>query len=377
MVLAAPTGHFSVASPRRAWYPACRSSELGKAPLAFTLMDEPLVAFRDRLGSAHVLIDRCPHRNAPLSLGEVHADGTLECGYHGWRFDGSGRCRSVPGLYDGDVASSPVRDVTSHATRELDGFVWVWGEAGAEPTGEPFRLPDLTRAAADGVAAQTSAGVGEVVLPFDLDCTVHAALENALDVPHTAFLHRGIFRGSGNQREITAVRRAVPGGVEVEYLGEPVGMGPVRAKQGAELTFDHWDRFYLPSIAQIEYRVPGWLHIVNTIPHLPLSPLRTRCWFVVRYWSRIPGWLGRPIVWLRGQQIARQDVGMLAQQTANAERFGGERYTSTDLDLLGPAIWRMLRQAVKAEGIDGHPFDEGRVPPEPTDPVERQVTFRA
>jgi phenylpropionate dioxygenase-like ring-hydroxylating dioxygenase large terminal subunit len=286
----------------------------------------------------------------------------------------------VPGLYEGDAASSPVRDVALHATHESDGFVWVWGEQGAEPQGAPFALPDLTRPAHDGARAQTAAGVGEVVLPFDLDCTVHAALENALDVPHTAFLHKGIFRGSGNQRDIQAVRREVPGGVEVQYLGEPVGMGPLRAQQGSELTFDHWDRFFLPSIAQIEYRVAGWLHIVNTIPHLPLAPLRTRCWFVVRFWTRAPARVVKPVVWARGQQIARQDVGMLAEQTANAERFGGERYTSTDLDLLGPAIWRMLRQAVRAEqaGANGGAGrDERSMPPEPTDPVEREVTFRA
>lgn len=32
-------------------------------------------------------VHRCPHRNVPLSLGEVVADGTLQCPYHGWKFD--------------------------------------------------------------------------------------------------------------------------------------------------------------------------------------------------------------------------------------------------------------------------------------------------
>jgi phenylpropionate dioxygenase-like ring-hydroxylating dioxygenase large terminal subunit len=334
----------SVAFPPHEWYPACRSKDLVRTPVPITLMDGPVVLFRDGDGTPHALEDRCPHRNLALSLGRVHREGTLECGYHGWRFDGSGRCAAVPGLAGGADADATTRAVPAHATLERDGFVWVWGTAGAEPTGEPVALPDLGR------------GAGEVVFPYDLDCTLHAALENALDVPHTAFLHQGIFRG-GDPREITAVRRDLPRGVEVQYLGEPVGLGRFRGGQDAELTFDHWDRFLLPSTAQIEYRVEGWLRIVNTILHLPLSPTRTRAWFVVRFWSRLPAALARPVVELRGRQILRQDAKILAAQTANIVRFGGERYTSTDLDLLGPAIWRLLRRAEKGTATDPGDLD--------------------
>jgi phenylpropionate dioxygenase-like ring-hydroxylating dioxygenase large terminal subunit len=330
-----PRDGLSVAFPAHAWYPACRSADLGRTPLAVTLMDRPVALFRDGSGAVHALEDRCPHRNLALSLGRVHRDGTLECGYHGWRFDGDGACAAVPGLVSGAAAGAPARSVAAHATDERDGFVWLWGTADEMPTGEPVQLPDLG-----------GRGTGEVVFAYDLDCTLHAALENALDVPHTAFLHRGIFRG-GEPREITAVRRDVPGGAEVQYLGEPVGLGRIRGGEDAEMTFDHWDRFLLPSTAQIEYRVDGWLRIVNTILHLPLSPTRTRAWFVVRWWTRAPAAVVRPVVELRGRRILRQDARILAAQTANIGRFGGERYSSTDLDLLGPAIWRLLRQAEK------------------------------
>ena len=51
--------------------------------------------------------------------------------------------------------------------------------------------------------------------------TPHAAPRTRLlDVPHTAFLHRGRFRG-GDPSELEAVRRRLPGGgLEVQYLGE-------------------------------------------------------------------------------------------------------------------------------------------------------------
>jgi nitrite reductase/ring-hydroxylating ferredoxin subunit len=296
-------------------------------------MDTPLVLYRDRRGVPHALADRCPHRNMPLSLGRVHHDGTLECAYHGWRFDGAGRCTAVPGL--DQPGPSRAREVLFHAVCERDGFVWVWGEPGRPPAGEPFALPDL------------GGGSGQVVLERDLDCTLLAALENTLDVPHTAFLHRGLFRG-GRTNPVTAVRRALPDGVEVRYLGEPVAFGRLRLPV-ADVTFDHWDRFFLPSVAQVEYRVRDWIRVVTTVLHLPVSPFRTRAWFVVRFRSVLPPALVGPVVAARGRQILGQDAGALAAQLANVRRFGGERFVSTELDIMGNAIWRLLREAERAE----------------------------
>ncbi|KAA0234275.1 MAG: hypothetical protein JJLCMIEE_02536 [Acidimicrobiales bacterium] len=335
------TAHYSIAFPRRWWYPACPSRRLGHRPVCVTLMNTPLALFRDAAGAARAVIDRCPHRNVPLSRGRVTDDGCIECAYHGWRFDGTGRCNGVPGLSEGSGASSSTRDLPSHHTREQDGFVWIWGEQGSVPDREPLAIP---------TPEGSGANSGEVVFEYDLACTLHAALENALDVPHTAYLHRGIFRG-GEAREITAERRDLQDAIEVEYRGEPVGLGRIRGRQNSGLVFEHWDRFFMPSTAQVEYRVPGWFHIINTILHLPLSEFSTRAWFKVRYSSRVPAALLRPIVWARGLQILRQDARMLAMQTDTIRRFGGERYTSTELDVIGNAVWRMLRQAERAEAV--------------------------
>lgn len=350
---------FSVAFPRQWWYPAARSVELGRQPLAITLMDARLAVFRSTGGHPVALVDRCAHRNYPLSLGRVTSAGTLECGYHGWCYDGAGRCVHVPGMVGGIDPDAAPRRVDSHAAVERDGIVWVWGEPGTVPTRAPFALPKL-----DGAPSR----IGEVVFRHDLDCTMHAAIENALDVPHTAFLHRGIFRG-GTPRRITAERRPLSDGVEVQYLGEPVGMGPVRLTR-TESTFDHWDRFFLPSIAQIEYAVEGWCRIVNTILHLPLSPFRTRAWFVVRFASRLPARVVAPIVLLQGRQILRQDARGLARQTENIRTFGGERFASTELDLLGMAIWHLLRHAERSERAAA--TDE----PTAADGVEVEITER-
>lgn len=43
-----------------------------------------LVKFR---GQVSAFADECTHQAFPLSAGEVHPDGTLECVWHGARFD--------------------------------------------------------------------------------------------------------------------------------------------------------------------------------------------------------------------------------------------------------------------------------------------------
>ena len=46
-------------------------------------------------GRVVALPDACPHRGSPLSAGCV-VDGTVRCAYHGFRFDGQGRCVLIP-----------------------------------------------------------------------------------------------------------------------------------------------------------------------------------------------------------------------------------------------------------------------------------------
>ena len=348
-----------MAFPRQWWYPACLSSDLGRSPLPISLMDTPLVVFRAGDGTPAVFVDRCPHRNYPLSQGRVTAAGTLECGYHGWQFDGCGACVAVPGLVSGATADATTRRVASHAALEQDGIVWFWGEADQQPSRRPLPLPRLP-----------SRRSGMTVLRCELESTLHAALENSLDVPHTAFLHGGLFRG-GEQHRVTAVRRPLEDGVEVQYIGEPARMGPLRLPAASERTFDHWDRFFLPSIAQIEYAIDGWFRIINTIVHLPLSAHRTRAWFIVQYWSRLPAGLVRPIVQVRGRQILRQDARALRLQSKTVRSFGGERFASTELDVLGSAIWRLLRQAERVENADGG----GNGEPDDDEPLDRTATF--
>lgn len=325
--------HVSVARLAGYWYVACLARELRRKPLARTVIGLPLVVFRDGDGRPAALLDRCPHRNVPLSLGRVAESGRLECAYHGWQFDSGGACRLVPGLQsDGDARG---RNVAAHATRERDGFIWVWGEPGVEPNGEP---PSIARPPGDGYAV--------IVRTLDFPGTLHATAENALDVPHTAFLHRGLFRGSGKRNQIRAVVRRGADRVETEYIGEPRPegiVGRLLAPHGGVV--EHWDRFVLPSIAQVEYRLGEENHMLVTSLCTPLDDFNTRMFAVVAFRLRLPTTLLRPLVTPLAMRILRQDAAVLRAQSDTVRRFGGEQFVSTEIDLLGPHIWRLLRDA--------------------------------
>jgi phenylpropionate dioxygenase-like ring-hydroxylating dioxygenase large terminal subunit len=329
-------GHVSVAQIRDHWYVACLSSELGKKPLARVIAGVPLVVFRTQGGQPGALLDRCPHRNVPLSVGEV-AGERLRCGYHGWEFDVGGTCRLIPGLCSEPEGKG--RRVESYAAREQDGLVWVYLTEGVTPSKEPFALPLAREAAYTTVWREVQA-----------ESSVHAAIENALDVPHTAFLHKGFFRGVGEPHEIEVVVRREADRVEAEYVGEPrpEGLaGKLMSPSGGVVT--HFDRFVLPSIAQVEYRIGEENHILVTTMCTPVSDFFTRLYAVISLRLRIPGFLVKPILTPLALKIFSQDAEILKLQTETIQTFGGEQFVSTELDVLGPHIWRLMRQAERGE----------------------------
>jgi len=324
------------------WFVACTAGTLGRTPLAVTVQETPLVLFRDATGRPAAFLDRCPHRNVPLSAGRV-AGGLLECAYHGWRFDGGGACRVVPAL--DDESDRKARRATTYATAERDGFVWVYSTPDAAPVREPYRFP-----AVDDRYATIRR---DVLLPGPL----RHALENALDVPHTAFLHGGLFRTAGRRNEIEVIVRRRADGVEAEYVGEPRPTGIVgRLLAPGGGIVEHYDRFLMPSIAQVEYRLGEGSHLLNTSAMTPISAFETRVWAVIQLRLPIPAGLVAPLVTPLAMRILRQDAAILGRQSEAIRRFGGEKFTSTEIDVLGPHIWKLLAAAAGA-GDSLAPFE--------------------
>lgn len=323
-----------------AWYVACTSEELRRAPLPRMVLGVPLVLFRGAHGEPGALLDRCPHRNVPLSLGSVD-EGELKCRYHGWRFDCGGHVKAIPGLpiVDGgdqeiDI-DMPGRRCLSFACVERDGYVWTWMRPGAAPTVEPFALEQ-----ARWPGYLTMRWVG------DAEATLHSTLENILDVPHTSFLHGGWFRTEVKRNRVTAVVHRRKDSVECEFIGEPRPEGiAARVLSPSGGVVVHFDRFFLPSVAQVEYRLGDENHLVTTSICTPITETRTRMFTALSVRTRLPVRLVAPVVVPIAWKILAQDKLILKAQTGVVDRFGTETFSSTSIDLLGPHILHLLKKA--------------------------------
>ena len=327
----------SVPMVRADWFIVCAEQELGDAPLKAMVWDTPLVVFRTSAGDVAVFEDRCPHRNVPLSKGVIEQDG-LRCAYHGWCFGTDGQVTEVPGLDPSD--RMPAVGATAWPSRLAQGFVWVWADPQQVPVGEPFHFK---------VADQP--GYLTVRKRLPVKASLHAVLENALDVPHTSFLHRGLFRGGAVERQpLTCRVRRWDDRVEAEFIGEarPEGLAARwLAPSGAEL--EHWDRFVLPAATEVEYRMGVDAHVVLSSMCTPVSAHETIMFAVVSIKARLPNWLLKMAITPIAMRIFEQDAVILELQTDTEARFGGARHASTAADLLGGHILGLLRRHARGE----------------------------
>lgn len=166
---------------RNTWYVAGFSDELAAGQLlARTLLDEPLVFFRRPDGGVAALTDRCPHRFAPLSMGRLCDGGaSIQCPYHGLRFDGTGACVHNP---RDDSVRPKAAVVPSWSVVERHGFLWWW--AGDAAAVDAARIPDLS----DVTSAPEHACI-RGYLPTACDYRLLA--DNIMDLTHVDYLHPG------------------------------------------------------------------------------------------------------------------------------------------------------------------------------------------
>jgi nitrite reductase/ring-hydroxylating ferredoxin subunit len=117
------------------WWAVARSEEVTNTkPINVDLGDQPVVLWRDANGVVRALEDRCPHRRAPLSLGCVLGNGMIQCGYHGWTYDGeTGHLKDIPNLKS-EAKFPPLYRARAFAVAESGGFVRISTEANAIPS---------------------------------------------------------------------------------------------------------------------------------------------------------------------------------------------------------------------------------------------------
>ncbi|HLM46606.1 MAG TPA: aromatic ring-hydroxylating dioxygenase subunit alpha [Myxococcaceae bacterium] len=354
------------------WYVACLSPELpaGK-PLARTVFGTNLVLFRDEQGKPVALRDRCLHRNARLSAGDVF-HGRIGCPYHGWVYDGSGAVVEVPSL--GPSQCGEVLDSQGHAsaglkvkpcdlgrlqrfdTLEQDGLVFVFMGGDSSKARRPaFRVPYW---------GQPEWTVYFMVTRFPNGVT--NLVENFMDVPHTVFVHRGWFRDPARKRVPATVKRS-EGSVLVTYKQEQdtvSGLGRLFNPGGLPMV--HTDHYFVPNITRVDYMWGDRSGFAINSQVTPIGATESLVYTAISY--RLPYDLPRalvartlrPLVHWYTRQVILQDVDIMGiQREGLLNGPGGGVFTGTEADLLHADI-EAYRRWLREGGQGPGPSDEER-----------------
>jgi vanillate O-demethylase monooxygenase subunit len=229
---------------KNAWYVAATSQEVGRKPFQRRVCDEPIVFYRTEAGRAVALADRCIHRRLPLSQGRLVGD-TIQCGYHGFVYDGSGACVRIPGQ-DNVPARARV-----HSYPVVERYDWVWLWMGDPAKADPALLPLMPGLDEDGW------------VPFrdKLHVKAHYQLvvDNLLDLSHETYVHTSSI-GNDSVAETPIQSRRENDQVFVDRVMRDIPPPPFFAE--AARSKANIDRYQL-----VHFQPPCYVHVeARTVP---------------------------------------------------------------------------------------------------------------
>ena len=340
---------------RDCWYPVAYLRDLDPGrPSAFTLLEQDLVLWWEAAsGRWRAFPDVCPHRLVPLSEGRINGDGQLECPYHGWCFDGEGRCRSIPQADPGSRLSERRSSCRSFATAEGQGLLFVF-------TGDPQRAPTVPLPTVPALEEQAD-GPWLLEDTFrDLPMDALTLLENVLDVSHVNYTHHNTVGRRENAAPVQAeLRSAGPEGFTVVWPE-----GPRRGSLGSQHT-----TFAAPALMWHDLTAPSVGRILTIVYATPIR--RGECRLFARFpfqfrspWPRrLLGLRPRWLQHLSNHTVLEDDQIFLHLQERELERRGRSAavaqafHLATGADLYVQALHDWVHR------YGGDPFPSTPLPP--------------
>jgi 5,5'-dehydrodivanillate O-demethylase len=226
---------------RRFWHPISLSRDLERCKAtSVRILGEDLTLYRGESGRVYAIGARCAHRKTLLHTGWVIGD-EIRCMYHGWQYDGNGRCAFRPA--EGDV-TPPAVGIGSYPVEEYAGLVFLYMGPQPSPT---FDLPRKEIFERSNMLFFTRAE------PWN--CNWFQQVENSLDAVHVSFVHQkgkvGVFGA--------AVSDAIP---TLEYLETEAGIRQIatRGKNNVRVsdwTFPNANHIAVPGLAADD----PWIHV--------------------------------------------------------------------------------------------------------------------
>jgi phenylpropionate dioxygenase-like ring-hydroxylating dioxygenase large terminal subunit len=230
---------------RNMWYPVCQSSHVKQHPLGIHRLAMDIVLWRDSRGKIHAHDDRCLHRGAKLSIGQIVND-TLRCAYHGWCYDTTGQCTTIPTSKTAQSKLAPRLRLQQFETQERAGLVWAYFSETDTASAPPLIIPEeLEDPAYSGFICEAEWKANWILI-----------LENLADPMHGPFLHGQSLTLSRGALEDDMLTRRTEDGFIVEREGQ------------RGVNFD-WSEFYC--------RESLWVRLDIPLPFGPKGTLRILC----------------------------------------------------------------------------------------------------
>ncbi len=293
---------------------------------------QAIAVYRDTEGQLHALEDVCPHKGVALHKGKVQGCH-LTCSYHGWEFNGSGQCVSIP--YITGSQKLPQAQVRSYPVQERYNLIWVFpGDPTEATTCQPPDIPEFSQP-------------GWLMVPFTANFKAHFSIynENCMDVFH-GFLHENLQAWFDPVLlSLGETEAAVCAEYQVSYKGrlaQFLGLSE-RADQVTTLPIS------------IYYRYPNYYSSLQGVSclyslRLPVGPTESKSFALFFFKVRLPGWLLKPLKPLLRTLLQRvmlrkfisQDIEMMESEQQNYLANPHRRYVE-----INPAIIAIQRLIVR------------------------------
>jgi vanillate O-demethylase monooxygenase subunit len=335
---------------RNAWYVAAALDEIGDRPFARTILNEPVVLFRNGSGKLCALEDRCCHRGAPLSLGEVTQAG-LRCGYHGMEFDGGGACIDIPG-HRGKIPERA--KVGAYPIVARGDYAWIWmGEAAkADPSSIVDYPPD------DPVNWPRAHDMLHVRAGYVM------VLDNLMDLSHLSYLHKDSIGSAAEDSAAAGMDvETTPTGIRFLRLMRNASTPPPWVKRfGYKGAIDRWSDFeyiapslilqYTGAVNAGEYdrgvREGGQL---VRILHAVTPETETSCFY---FFNKADGFVKFEAPGSRAEvastrEIFKEDAFMLERQQSRLNGYDMGRLINIPSDVARVRMMRFLEHKIRDE----------------------------
>ncbi|HYX34880.1 MAG TPA: aromatic ring-hydroxylating dioxygenase subunit alpha [Oligoflexus sp.] len=278
------------------WYIAGQTRDITRVPKKVILLGKELIAYRDSRGQPLVFDNRCPHRGAELTQGQIEGD-CVRCPYHGWQFNSHGDCVEIPSNTPRD-GIPPLARLRKYSVQERYGWLWVYLADLADDQRPP--LPEYPLFDADGWRA--------VHGTFYWNNHYSQVMDNAVDMAHTAFVHKKTFANPAMVPDYRIVKNAWSAAATIPHEPRPP-KGIWKLFHGQRKTLTVTLEFHMPNIVCMTTDA-GAIRFCLIVVHTPVNEHETIShWLMIRNFLRI-----RPGDWdcaYRVQKILREDKAIL------------------------------------------------------------------